>query len=318
MKAITRNRNAEHVALSKPEQDVLRVLLYFDVFGHPVNSNEIFTYFPSRVSSRAAIEGALESLLTKSFIRRRRGYYFLKTAAQHCVGERMEKQRRAVRRMTVAGLVARFISFFPFVRAVMVSGELSKGVAGPESDIDFVVVAKDGRLWVTRTLLIAFKKLFLLNSKKYFCLNHFITESNLVVESRNFYSALEMATLKPLVNRRLHAEYVTANEWIREYFPNHGELTADGERTAPPLIRSFLEKLFPANFTDRAEEFLMARWQIVWNRRYAHLTEADRRHRFRCMPGISTAYGEDFQHRVLTKYAYRLQQYGLPPIGHAN
>lgn len=318
MKANVRNRIAERVALSKFEQDVLRVLLYFDVFSHPVSASEIFTYFPSRVPSRNAIEGALESLLAKSFIRRKRGYYFLRTAPERCVRERLEKQRRAERRMSIAVLVGRFIGSFPFVRAVMVSGELSKGVAGPESDIDFVVVARDGRLWITRTLLIAFKKLFLLNSKKYFCLNHFITESNLVVESRNVYSALEMATLKPLVNRRLHAEYLTANEWIREFFPNRRELKPADERNTPLVFQSFFEKLVPAKFADRVEKILMYRWQGIWNRRYAHLSESDRNHRFRCMPGISTAYGEDFQQRVLNKYAYRLQQYGIPPIGHAN
>ena len=318
MRTIVRKRIAESVALSKLEEGVLRVVLYFDVFGHPVDSKEIFKYFPSRVRSRDAIEGALGSLLAKSLIRKKLGYYFLRTAAEQCVAERLEKQRRAVRRMSIAGLVGRFISCFPFVRAVMVSGELSKGVASPASDIDFVVVVEDGRLWITRTILIAFKKLFLLNSKKYFCLNHFITEGNLIVEQRNFYTALELATLKPLVNRRLHARYLTANGWIREYFPNHMDVKTAGEQYARPPVRSFLEKLFPAEFTDRVEASLMARWQRIWDRRYAQLAQEDRKHRFRCLPGISTAYGEDFQQRVLVKYEYRLQHYGLPPIGHAN
>lgn len=318
MKATIRRHQAERVVLPKLEQDVLRVVLYFDVFGHPVNSKEIYTNLPSRVSSRAAIEHALESLLSKSFLRKKRGYYFLANASEGCVAERMEKQRRAVQRLSIAAIIGRFISWFPFVRAVMVSGELSKGVAGPASDIDFVVVAKDGRLWIARTLLIAFKKLFLLNNKKYFCLNHFITESNLVVEPRNFYTALELATLKPLVNRRLHAEYLKANGWISEYFPNRATVKTESQQRIQPLFRTFLEMLLPTRLADRVESSLMERWQRLWDHRYAHLAEADRKHRFRCLPGISTAYGEDFQQRVLSKYAYRLQRYGIPPIGHTN
>ncbi len=318
MSATVRLRVAEHVVLPKLEQDVLRVILYFDIFSHPVNSKEIHTFFPSRVSSRAAVEHALQSLQQKSLLRKDRGYYFLASASDRCVDERMEKQRRAAWRLVIAALVARFIGHFPFVRAVMLSGELSKGVAGPDSDIDFVVVAKDGRLWICRTLLIAFKKLFLLNSKKYFCLNHFITENNLPVDSRNFYSALELATLEPLVNRQLHAEYLRANEWIREYFPNRATSSAAEVERSRPLIQSLLEKLLPRHLADLAEISLMARWQRLWNRRYAYLSVADRNHMFRCRPGISTAYGEDFQQKVLGKYAYRLQQYGLPPIGQAN
>lgn len=318
MRATLGRRVAGRVVLSELEQDVLRVILYFDVFGHPLTPDEVYTYLPARASSRGAVDQALKSLLRKTHLQTTLGFYFLRSCSDRCVRERLAKEQRAVRRLRIAGLVGRFISFFPFVRGIMISGELSKGLAGPHSDIDFVVVAKEGRLWICRTVLIAFKKLFLLNSKKYFCLNHFITENNLAVDSRNFYTALELATLKPVVNRQIHARYLMENEWIREFFP-HWELSEHPRVTHNrPLVRTVLENVLPRRLADRLEVSLMARWQRIWNRRYAHLSDADRNHMFRCLPGISTAYGEDFQRKVLNTYAYRLRKYGVPPLGQTN
>ena len=74
---------------------------------------------------------------------------------------------------------ARFISKFPFVAAVGVSGSLSKGYYDSDSDIDFFIITQHNRLWICRTLLMVYKKIFLLNSRKYFCPNYFISSEQL-------------------------------------------------------------------------------------------------------------------------------------------
>jgi hypothetical protein len=318
MKTTLRPRVAQRVVLPKLEQNILRVILYFNVFDHPLTADEIYTYLPMRASSPAAVARALLSLERRSHIRSKGVFHFLATASDRCASERTAKELRAVRRLVIARLVGRFIGLFPFVQAVMLSGELSKGVAGPASDIDFVVVAKKRRLWICRSILIAFKKIFLFNSKKYFCLNHFIDDSTLVVDARNYYSALELATLKPLMNPELHARYLAANRWISEFFPNLELPEVAGEPPSHLPVRSLPENVIPREWADRIDVFLMTTWQGIWNRRYAKLSEPERNHMFRCLPGMSTAYGEDFQKKVLNRYAYRLRQYGLPPLGHSN
>jgi hypothetical protein len=209
---------------------------------------------------------------------------------------------------------------FPFVRAVMLSGELSKGVASENSDIDFVIVTKARRLWICRSLLILFKKVFLLNSRKNFCLNHFIAEDYLEVELRNIYSATELATLKPLADPERYADYMKANVWIKKFFPNWRMERIEEHRSSNPMMISqrFLEGLLSERFADRLDAWLMMKWQNLWRKRYAHLTEAERRHKFRSDPSISTAYGVDFQEKVLVQYGKHLQQYGLTTLEHRN
>jgi hypothetical protein len=253
-------------------------------------------------------------------VERREEYYFLRTTGRGCVGSRREKQRRAIRKVRIARVVASVIRHFPFVRAVILSGELSKGVASEHGDVDFVIVTRTRRLWICRTLLIAFKKTVLFNSRKYFCLNHFVAEESLDVSTRNLYSALEMATLVPMVNARLFDEYLLRNSWVSSYFPNWLETAATGHRVTKgsSLIRSVLESLLPERLGDRIDRWLMRKWQRIWILRYPHLQEAERDHKFQCGPGISTAYGEDFQQKVLSMYRVRLQDHGLPVIGRSS
>ena len=209
--------------------------------------------------------------------------------------------------------MARFIHQFPFVRAVMLSGELSKGIASKNSDIDFVIVTRERRLWISRTILILFKKLFLCNSKKYFCLNYFVSEDHLNVGLRNIYSATEIATLKPLSNHTSYRDYIRANGWIRSFFPNWTMEIPLGSDAMQPQnhLQKMIEGLLPEHIGDRLDAWLMARWRALWSRRYPDISEEERRHKFRSDVSLSTAYGNDFQQKVLSQYAYRLQHYGI-------
>ena len=72
--------------------------------------------------------------------------------------------------------ISRKIAKFPFVESVNLSGSLSKGYYDLEDDIDFFIITKPNRLWIARTLLILYKKVFLLNSKKHFIFEVFFFE----------------------------------------------------------------------------------------------------------------------------------------------
>ena len=306
--------------LSTFEQNILRVLLYFNIFDHPLTAKEVHSFLPSNSVTVGDVARALESDSLQVFVRSRQGYFFLNSASEACTEERRQKELLARKRIRTAIAVARFIRLFPFVRAVMLSGELSKGVASHNSDIDFVIVTKARRLWICRSLLILFKKVFLLNSRKNFCLNHFIAEDYLEVQLRNIYSATELATLKPLADPGRYVDYMKANPWIRKFFPNwkmEPVGVKDMGNTSKAVQRS-LEGIVPNRFGDRLDAWLLQKWQRIWRRRYSHLTEEERKHKFRSDPSISTAYGVDFQEKVLVQYGRQLQEYGLSALEHRN
>lgn len=295
------------------QQNMLRVLLYFDIFHYPLSVDEIYAFLPSNSTSREQILGAGRAGPLAEVLTHDGKYFFLRTSDNSCVVERERNERRARRRRFIARLMAKLISQFPFVRGVFVSGELSKGVASKKSDIDFVIITAENRLWISRTLLILFKKLILFNSKKYFCLNYFVTEDHLTYHLRNFYSAIEIATLKPLVNPELFQRYVRVNGWIQQFLPNW-EWEGSAVKRARPSggrVQRSLESLFPQRLADRIDDMLLLRWRNVWKRRYAHLPADQRERLFSSEKFLSTAFGEDFLLKILNAYHVRLERFGL-------
>ncbi len=295
-------------------EDILRVLIYFDIFHYPLTSEEIYRFLPSNSTSPAEILSLCTTGALRNIVTERQGHFFLAegNGSGELVPARMENERRARRYLSVARFLTRIMRRFPFVRAVLVSGELSKGVATRRGDIDYVVITAENRLWIARTMLILFKKTVLLNSKRFFCLNHFITESFLHVTTRNIYSALEIATLKPLYNVPLCSAYMETNSWISRFFPNlvHDSLP-NHEHRSPSYVQRFFEIPFRGSLGDRLDVWLMEFWKKIWQHRYAGLPKEKREMLFRSERSISTAYAGDFLSRVLAEYRTRLGRFGL-------
>lgn len=294
--------------------EILKTLLYYDIWSHPLTAEELYAFLPVNSISLAEFKEQLGRASNVGLIQHHHGYYFIQ-GKSHAVAERLKRARHARRMWFAARLGAHMIKRFPFVRAVFVSGDLSKNVTHSKSDVDFFIITEPDRLWIARTLLILFKKVFLFNSKKFFCLNSFVTSDHLTHDERNIYAATEIATLKPLYNSRLFTAYLSANDWIRSYFPNYNVRMLPLPRCNNR--RSSLQKLLELPFrlfdATRLDIRLMKMMERVWARRYPHLDETTRRRIFRCTRTESRAYVGNFQEVILALYERRLRSFGIVP-----
>lgn len=212
--------NQKDIQIDGVDIAILRTLNYFGIFKYPLNSNEVFCYSSFNLE-RLELDVRLLHLVNLGYLRHFQGFYLLPHLNLEDIKTRMENEKayQELRPKVIA--YSRFISLFPFVRAVAVSGSYSKGVFGEGHDLDFFIVASKGRLWTCRTLIRGFKKYLLPKSKvKYFCLNYFIEESNLEIPDRNLFVATEIKTLLPVVNSELISKFKSANIWADEYYPN--------------------------------------------------------------------------------------------------
>jgi hypothetical protein len=112
-------------------------------------------------------------------------------------------------------------------------GLMAKGYMDEKSDLDFFVVTAPGRLWIARTILVMYKRLFLFNSHKYFCVNYFVDEVHLEIEEKNLFTSTELATVIPLSGATLYGNLMQANPWLRLFFPNY----EPGPRNTFPKVR---------------------------------------------------------------------------------
>ncbi len=295
------------------QRDILRTLLYFDIFDFPLRLPEIYQYLPTNTVALADLRQACSSRPLRDLVSEEDGYFFLRERSQTIVDDRRQKEQRARYMWFAARLMARIIGAFPFVSAVLVSGELSKGVASRHSDIDFYLVTAPKRVWIVRSLCAAFKRLFLLNSKKFFCYNHIVTASGLAVAEKSFYSAVELVTLKPMWNKGFYAEILASNPWVKGFLPNWNTKTSQAETGVrkTPILERLIARFVSADRLDRLEEQLLHQWERAWDHRYPDLSKAKRGELFRCTQELSTSYVKDFYSRIVQEYSERLCRYGL-------
>jgi hypothetical protein len=295
---------------SELTQHIFSTLLYYEIFDHPLTMNELYYLFPRNSLSKSELLQALETLTTSGTLRYQDGFYMIARNSENHTTKRLERQHRALRRMMIARFMGHIIKRIPFVRGVFISGDLSKGVAYPNSDIDYVIIAAPGRLWICRSMLVMFKKIFLLNKKKYFCLNYYVDTEHLTLSERDYYIATEVAHLKPLFNFPLFLKYMNANGWIKEYFPNFRcfALNTNEGNNRPSILQKMFEFPFAVSWADTLDTALMNAMQRVWKHRYPEYDDATREKIFRCSRYESRAFIGNFNSKILTIYQEKLQQ----------
>lgn len=128
----------------------------------------------------------------------------------------------------------RFLKKIPWIRFAGISGSVSYLTAATDDDIDIFMVVKKNRLWITRgvvrvilTLTGRRRRYGKKDFKDKFCTNFYIEENIDILKlfnSKNkkvneFLLGLELAVLKPVINKDYYFEILRNNDWIFSYFP---------------------------------------------------------------------------------------------------
>ena len=311
------NKEVLHTPISSSEDfvsDVKRTLLYYEVFHYPLTPMQLFTFLPSNSLTFNEFYSKIQEEVLTAEIKEKKGFI--------CIGDeseveiRLKNERNAASLLRIAKIVTHLIKRFPFVRGIFLSGELSKLVSGKDGDIDFMIVTAQNRLWICRTFLILFKKIFLLNNKKYFCLNYFVAENNLVLREQNIYTATEVAHLKPMYNAQLFKDYIHANTWIQDFFPSFSLARMNIQKTnnRRSIMQKIIESLFPQNFAQRLDRWLMERTENIWKSRYPEFDKETRDRIFKCQPNESRAFVRNFEKNFFERYSAALKKFNLPSV----
>lgn len=296
------------------EHAVLHTLAYFAVFSYPLTEDEIWAYAPASPTGRAG-DGVDFLLAARKIFRF--GPFFQLQDDPSWVPRRLEQNRRADQFLPIARRMARLIGGFPFVRGVFVSGSLSKHCMSADSDIDFFIVTAPERLWLARTLLVFFKKIFLFNSHKYFCVNYFVDTEHLDIEEKNRFTATETVTLLPMYGREEYTAFRQANDWAWQMFPNFPARALDD---VPLHTRGFFKKTWEWLLNGRVGEWLDGRSMRLtvgfWRRKFRHFDGDKFDAALKSRRHVSKHHPLHFQEKVLRAWKARLLAEGAPAHSH--
>ena len=213
------------------EEAVLHCLAYFDIFKHPLRFSEVLDFL-SISSDKNAVQQALDTLRQKNTVEKQEEFFSI-TESNVDISIRKTAEARANAKMDHAIEYGKKISSFPFVKGVLISGSLSKGVLHEDADYDFFLIIKQNRVWIAKLILKMYKLFFLGNSYEYFCINYLISDHTLQIPEQNLFTATELLTAIPVsCEATLFTDLKKANAWVSDYLPNkqwrtYAEHTAD-------------------------------------------------------------------------------------------
>jgi hypothetical protein len=311
MKELTFNK-----VITRLDEQILRTLLYFDIFNYPLRSEEVLKFLGVPALDKSIVASRLNILRDQNIIFRFDEFFSMKNDRSY-VERRISGNKEAEKYIVLARHTAKFISKFPFVRSVLASGSLSKGYMDKDSDLDFFIVTAPKRLWIARTLLVLYKRIFLANSHKYFCVNYFVDEEHLEIEEKNLFTATELATVVPLYGSHQYEKLQAVNSWLNEFFPNYIPRSVAG---VPVLkvswIKKNFENLLSILFGDTLEKYLQKKTLFRWKKLYEkNYTASDFKVAFKSKSYASKNHPRNFQRTIIDVYDEKLRSFGLQARG---
>lgn len=299
--------------LTLMQKKILSTLAYFDIFSYPLTLNQIFSFLPADNITIDQLQAQLDELIRIHSASFQNGYYFLGDRHSDMVSQRINNEQRASRLMTVARMITFFLKRVPFIRAVFITGSLSKHVAHGASDIDFMIVTEPNRLWVCKMILTGIRRTLLLNSKKYFCINLMLTENAFRFTEHNIFNAVEIVTTKALWNDTMLRKFRNENSWIGNIFPNsehHYPFTP-----LPPgrqsIIQRWMEIVLNCFRLDEIDAYYRNTAYRYWKKKHADIDDTSFDARFQCQPDISSVWFNDHRTAILNKYQRNLELLGI-------
>jgi hypothetical protein len=217
------------------EQAVVQTVRYFHIFDMPVTAMQIWRNLlvPSAPEARAEVVSAslphVQRLLATSAwltsqLGHRWGYFYLRGEGAS-VDERLRRHVIAQHKWRVVQWLATCIGVVPFVRMIGVTGSLALNNTKQDSDFDFLLVVRGGRIWTARLLLLLLTQL-LGKRRKYWndkapdkaCLNHYLADTALTISPQNqtLYTAMLYARLVVLRGEAVFDRFERANRQWRD------------------------------------------------------------------------------------------------------
>lgn len=295
--------------VSLTQAGILKALLYFNVFRYPLTADELFekTQVPVK---RITFDAELQKLQDMGMIRQERGFVLPMAESTADIDKRLKGNQGAARIMPTALEYSRRIAGFPFVEGVFISGGLSKNYFDENSDIDYFIVTRPGRLWICRTLLILRYKTLSGSKKKFWCTNYFITSNNLTIPDQNAFTSSELAHLIPMIGHKVYRQLLESNAWYKSTYPNMPEVLASPHmQPQTGVFKKIAEWLMGGRFGASLDNRLL-NWTLKrWRNKYPDLSDEDFDLLFRTRRDVCKRHQYGFQNKVLTMWTGKIKKF---------
>ena len=235
------------------KQAILETLAYSDVFDHPLTLGELHKFLVAS-APQDEIEKCAAGMDTVAC---KDGYYFLahRTEILDIRQTREVHSQKAFKRAVFYG---RILGRLPFIRMAALTGSLAMLNLSKNSDMDYLIVARHGRVWTARAFALLLDRIARLFGDV-ICPNVIVSERTLEWNTRNIYAAREFAQMIPISGMDVYRRLIEVNAWVTDFLPNAFPSVDRFETGSNPNRRNLFEFFFNGKLGDRFEQWEMNR-----------------------------------------------------------
>jgi len=139
------------------EEKILKTIIFFDLFEYPLTVYEIWQNLGSG-PTLSDLSIILDRLVEGGRLATQKGFYFL-NGREETVATRSRRYNHTARKLKIARRFAWFFRLCPFIEMMAVANSLGGYNLRPGSDIDFFIITRPGKIWLSRLYCTGLAKL---------------------------------------------------------------------------------------------------------------------------------------------------------------
>lgn len=216
---------------SNLEKAILKTVVFFDIFNYPLTIVEIYKWLYQADKNYQLLEiiKAFESDSLTAKISTKHGFYFL-TSRESIIKTRLERYQIAEKKFKIGLKIARWLRWLAFIKMIAICNNAGYNNATPQSDVDFFIIVRKGRLWLSRLMITLAATILGVrrHDQKFIdrvCLSFYISDDNLnladiALKPTDPYLVYWFSTLAPIYDLDTSQNFFTANAWLKNYLIN--------------------------------------------------------------------------------------------------
>jgi hypothetical protein len=200
------------------ELAIVRSVIYASLFDYPLTLDQLHHALLESDQSPSEI---LATYNGSDRLRRVIGYrdgFFFPAGRDELVAERRHREARSRAFLQRYRAVLRLICAVPYTRMVALSGSVAHLNLERGGDLDLFIVTRGRHVWTVAVTVLLLTKC--LGRRRIVCANLILADSRLALEQQDLFTANQVIHLKPLVGDELLDDFLAANPFVRQLYPN--------------------------------------------------------------------------------------------------
>lgn len=182
-------------------------------FQSAFSRDQVYRYLRVRME-REHFDDAVEALKRRDIIFERGDILFIRDLEASLREKQHWSRDLFLRHKHYLSLISRI----PWVKYLALTGANAFESCRAQDDIDLFLVTQKDRLWLCYLALVLFSKA--LRKRKVFCINYLVDEENLHIRQQDYYTAVQIMQMAPLLENGFSQRLIESNPWIFQFLPN--------------------------------------------------------------------------------------------------